>query len=141
MSKADNVALVKRAYKAFGKGDIKGVLRTLSADIEWDSPAVEGQTFSGSKRGKKEVEAFFQGLGDHEEVLEFEPQEFIAEGKQVVAILRYRSRVKATGQVAETPLVHVFTIQGGKVTRFFEIFDTAKAERAYRKAAAAAAAG
>jgi hypothetical protein len=48
--------------------------------------------------------------------------------------------VKATGQIAETPLVHVFTIQGGKVTWFFEMFDTAKAERAYRKAAAAAGA-
>jgi ketosteroid isomerase-like protein len=56
----------------------------------------------------------------------------------VVAIIRYRSRVKATGEIAETPLVHVFTIQGGKVTRFFEMFDTAKAERAYRMAAAAA---
>jgi hypothetical protein len=138
MSRADNVALVKRAYKAFGKGDIKGVLRIMADDIEWDSPAVEGQPFSGLKRGKKEVEQFFQGLGEHEEVLEFEPQEFIAEGKQVVAISRFRSRVKATGQIAETPLVHVFTIQGGKVTRFFEMFDTAKAERAYRKAAAAA---
>jgi hypothetical protein len=139
MSKADNVALVKRAYKAFQKGDIKAVLRTMAEDIEWDSPSIEGQPFSGFHRGKKEVEQFFQELGQHEEVLEFEPQEFIAEGKQVVAILRYRSRVKATGETAETPLVHVFTIQGGKVTRFFEMFDTARAERAYRKTAAAAA--
>jgi hypothetical protein len=113
-------------------------LRTLADDVEWDSPAIEGQPFGGLRHGKKEVEEFFRALGEHEEVLEFAPQEFIAEGKQVVAIIRYRSRVKATGEIAETPLVHVFTIQGGKVTRFFEMFDTAKAERAYRKAAAAA---
>lgn len=137
MSKADNVALVKRAYKAFQKGDIKGVLRTMAKDIEYDSPVIEGQPFSGPAHGKKEVEAFFQAFGEHEEVLEFEPQEFIAEGKQVVAIIRYRGRVKATGEIAETPLMHVFTIQDGKVTRLFEMFDTAKAERAYRKAAAA----
>jgi len=138
MCKAANVALVKRAYKAFQKGDIKALLRTTADDIEWDTPVVEGQPFGGLRRGKAEVEEFFRALGEHEEVLEFTPQEFIAEGKQVVAIIRYRSRVKATGEIAETPLVHVFTIQGGKVTRFFEMFDTAKAERAYRMAAAAA---
>jgi hypothetical protein len=138
MSKADNVALVKRAYKAFLKGDIKAVLKTTADDIEWNTPEVEGMPFGGLRRGKAEVEEFFRMLVEHEEVLEFEPQEFIAEGKQVVVIGRYRGRVKATGQIAESPFVQVFTIKAGKIARFFELMDTANAERAYRKASTAA---
>jgi ketosteroid isomerase-like protein len=133
MSKADNVALVKRAYKAFGKGDIKALLKTTADDIEWETPQVKGMPFGGSRRGKGEVEEFFRLLAEHEEVLEFTPQEFIAEGKQVVVIGRFQGRVKATGKVAETPWVHVFKIQKGKITRFFELFDTANAEHAYQK--------
>ena len=139
MSKADNVALVKRAYKAFKKGDIKGILKTTADNIEWETPKVEGQPFGGLRNGKAEVEEFFGLLGEHEEVLEFEPQEFIAEGKQVVVLGRYKARIKSTGQIADSSWVQVFRVQGGKITRFYEIFDTADAERAYRQAAAAGA--
>jgi ketosteroid isomerase-like protein len=133
MSKADNVALVKKAYKAFGKGDIKAVLKTTAEDIEWETPQVEGMPFGGALRGKAAVEDFFRLLVEHEEVLEFSPEEFIAEGKQVAVLGRFRGRVRATGKLVDTPWVQVFTIRGGKITRFFELFDTANAELAYKK--------
>jgi uncharacterized protein len=82
--------------------------------------------------GKSDIAAFFRELAHAEKVQVFEPREFISEGDRVVAIIHYRARVKSTGQVGESDLIHVFTIRGGKIVRCFEMFDTAAALRAYQ---------
>ena len=137
MSGRDSVKLVKRGYEAFQKGDIEALLALLTDDVEWETLAVEGVPWAGARRGKTEVKDFFVVLAEHEDVLAFEPREFIAQGEKVAVVGHYRGRVKATGQVAETPWVQVFTIRDGKLARFFEVFDTASAARAYHAGATA----
>jgi hypothetical protein len=137
MSAQGNISLVKRAYESFQRGDVAAVLGTMAEDVQWESPTVRNVPFSGPRRGKAAMADFFQQLGAQEEVLQFEPREFIAQGDKVVAIINYRARVKSTGQIAETPLVHVFTIKAGKVTGCAEFFDTAAAMQAYSKVATA----
>jgi ketosteroid isomerase-like protein len=137
MSGENSLAVVQGAYQSFQRGDIAAVLNVLADDIEWNSLEVAGTPHRASRRGKASVAEFFRQLGDAEEVQQFDAHEFIADGERVVAVVRYRARVKATGRVLETPLVHIFTVKAGKVTRFLEMYDTAVLERAFERATSA----
>ena len=133
MNEQQNVALVQQAYESFGRGDIQGLLNSLSDQVEWRTPKPEGVPFGGEYRGRDEVGRFFSELSQYEEVTHFEPREFIAQGDRVVALGIYGFKAKATGRKAESEWVHLFTIRNGKVVRFQEFFDTAAALIAHRK--------
>jgi uncharacterized protein len=133
MNEQQNVRLVQQAYEAFGRGDIQGVLGTLSEQVEWRTPKPEGAPFGGDYRGRGEVARFFSEMQQSEEVTRFEPREFIAQGDKVVALGMYASTIRSTGRKAESEWVHVFTFRDGKVVKFQEYFDTAAAVSAYRK--------
>lgn len=137
MAEQNAVAIVQRAYEAFQRGDIQAVLDSMADNIEWESPAVTGVPFGGRRVGKSAVAEFFRLLAESEDIQLFEPREFIAQGERVAVLGRYRARVKSTGRTAETPWVHAFTVRNGKVTQFFELYDTAVAERAYQQTASA----
>jgi ketosteroid isomerase-like protein len=137
MGTQDATAVVKEAYAAFGRGDMDGLLAMLTDDITWETPKVEGAPYGGRTVGKSGVAEFFRKMAEAEEILAFEPREFIAQGNRVVAIGRFKGRVRATGREAESTFVHVFTIEGGKCSSFLELFDTAVVMRAYQRAASA----
>jgi ketosteroid isomerase-like protein len=137
MSDQNSLAVVQGAYQSFQRGDIPAVLEALSDDIQWDTPKVVGAPFGGPYSGRAAVAEFFGELTAAENVEVFEPREFITEGERVAAIVAYRARVKATGRLNETTLVHIFTVRAGKVTRFLELYDTAAVERAYQQVASA----
>ena len=136
MSEHEPVATVQRAYDAFSRGDLQAVSNSMAGDVQWETPDIPGASFGGKRQGKEAVGRFFVELLDAEEMLLFEPREFIAQGNRVVVIGQYRGRVKATGRIAESVFVQIFTVTNGLITNFFEMFDTAKAERAYQHAVA-----
>jgi ketosteroid isomerase-like protein len=141
MSEQENVRTVREAYSSFQNGDIDGVLRVLADDVEWITPGPpELMPVAGKRRGRQEVAEFFSTLNEQEDVESFEIQEYIAQGDKVVALIKYRGRVKATGRTVEADLVHVFTFDRGKVKRFREYFDTAAVLDAYQTPKAAKAA-
>jgi ketosteroid isomerase-like protein len=138
MSEQDNIRIIKDAYDAFKRGDIPGLLNMLTDDVEWITPGPKDiMPVAGHRRGRDGVAEFFAALSSQENVEVFEPEEYIAQGDKVVAIIRYRGRVKATGRTAETPLVHVFDLTNGKVSRFREFCDTAAILPAFTSAQAA----
>lgn len=138
MSEQDNVRLVQDAYDAFKRGDIQGLLNLLTDDVEWITPGPSDiMPAAGNRRGHEGVAEFFSILSGQEDVEAFEPQEYIAQDDKVVAISKYRGRVKATGRTAEAELIHVFDIKDGKVKRFREYFDTAAVLPAFISAQAA----
>ena len=63
-------------------------------------------------------------MGEVQDVVEFEPQEFIAQADKVVVLGRFTMRVKATGRASRSAWVHVWTIEGGKVAYVREYVDT-----------------
>jgi ketosteroid isomerase-like protein len=115
---SDALAVVQAAYEAFGKGDVPGVLATLDPAVEWHAPATlpQGGTFSGPE----EVGTFFQGIGGAWDPLavEVEAMGELAPGT-VVAIVNGSGTLRGGGS-ASYGAVHVFTVAGGKVTRFRE---------------------
>lgn len=131
MSEKENTQLVMQAYDKFKNGDIPGLMNLFSEDIEWILDRVENVPFSGARHGRAEVGQFFSALDESQHPLQFEPQEYIAQGDKVVALGHYTWTVKQTDRVFESDWAEVFTVRDGKITRFREYADTAAVDRAY----------
>lgn len=130
--------LVMQAYQHYKDHDIKGVLALTDDKVEWIGPESDYIPFAGNHHGKDQVAQFFHKLELAQDVIKFEPQNFIAEGDKVAVTGIATWRVKATGQTYDSPWVHVFTIRDGKIARFEQHTHTAAAEAAYRPAQGAA---
>jgi uncharacterized protein len=129
-----NKEIVRQAYENFKSGNIESLLGQLSDTVEWQLAEIENVPFAGKRSGREEVGQFFSLLAEDQEVLQFEPQEFVAEGEKVVALGQYSWRVKSTGREYGGQWAHVFTIRDGKITGFNEYMDTAAAAAAHQKA-------
>ena len=132
MSEQDNVAVVRRAYEDFKGGDIKGILDSLTDDVDWRLPEIEGASFSGARKGRESVGGFFSQLAESQETVSFEPREFVAQGDKVVALGTYRWRVKKNGREYGGDWAHIFTVRDGKIAGFHEYMDTAAAADAFK---------
>jgi len=137
MSEQDNIAVAQQAYNNFKTGNISGLLDLLSDDITWQLPEVKNVPFGGRRTGRAAVGEFFALVAGNQDVIEFEPREFVAQGDKVVSLGDYKWRVKATTREFGCDFVHIFTVRNGKVTDFREHFDTAVVAAAYQKAMSA----
>ena len=133
MSEQQNQRIVQQVYESFQTGNIAAVLDALAEDVEWRTPHVEGAPYTAECNGRQEVAQFFASLDEAEEVQQFEPTEYIAQGDKVVALGKYAGKVKATGRGFQVEWVHIHTLQDGKIVKFKEIYDTAGAASAYQK--------
>src|ERR1044071_3444414 len=125
MSEQDNAEVVKRAYENFKTGDIDALLGQMSEEVDWRLPEIQGAPFAGARKGRGEVSEFFSSLADAQDVVSFEPREFVALGT-------YNWRVKQTGREYGGDWAHVFTVRDGRITGFHEYMDSAQAEAAFR---------
>ncbi len=132
MSDQDNVEVVRHAYENFKTGDVGALLEQVSEDVDWRLPEIEGAPFAGARRGRGQVSEFFTSLADSQDVVSFEPREFVAQGDKVVALGSYVWRVKSNGREYGGEWAHVFTIRAGNIVGFNEYMDSARAEAAYR---------
>lgn len=130
---APNVALVKGLYAAFGKGDIAAIVATMAPDVDWVvvGRASDVPTF-GPRKGPAAVQEFFGLVGSNYTFSEFAPKEFYPVGDKVFVLGHYTMTIKKTGKPAESDWVHIFTFADGKVSRFREFLDTARAAEAFR---------
>ncbi|RJF92183.1 nuclear transport factor 2 family protein [Noviherbaspirillum saxi] len=131
MNSQESKQLAMLGYQKFQSGDIQGLLDLYTEDIEWVGLETENIPFSGTYRGKAGVAEFFRVLDEAQQVIRFEPQDFIADGDKVAVTGQATWLVRSTGQTYESPWVHIFTMQDGKVKRFHHFNDTAAATAAY----------
>jgi len=134
MSERNNTAIAQQAYDNFKKGDIQALLNLMSDDIIWELPEIEDVPIAGSRSGRDAVGEFFAMVARDQDLIVFEPREFVADGDKVVALGHYQWRVRDTDREFATDFVHVFTIRNGKIVAFREHFDTAAVASAYQKA-------
>ena len=66
-----------------------------------------------------------------QDVVEFEPEEFIAKREKVVVLGHFTMRVKATGKLSHSQWVHVWKVDEGKISYMREYVDTLAVSRAY----------
>lgn len=117
----DNVELVQRAYEAFGRGDIPGVMAVFAPDITWKVPTVVPH--GGRAKGQEEVGRFFERLVSMWEDFGLDFKDFVASGDRVCVIGRATGRFN--GAQTGYGFVHCWTIQDGVCTDFDEYVDPA----------------
>jgi ketosteroid isomerase-like protein len=122
---SDAMDVVKAAYSAFAQGDIPGILELIPDVVDWRVVGPPSLPYATTCRTRAEVQRFFEDLRAAEEVTQFEPREFIDAGDKIVVIGFVAVVMKATGKAFESEWVHIFTVEGGRVSRWLEFFDTA----------------
>jgi hypothetical protein len=137
MNEQENIALVKKLYEAFARGDIQVILDHVTEDIEWSNPGPSSIPYSGDRTGPAQVRQFFEALATTQEAVNLSMDRFIAQGDTVAALGNYSGKVTATGKSFASRVGHFFTIRGGKVASWIGLGDTAALAEAYTGASAA----
>ena len=127
----ENVAVIKGMYKAFGEGDVAGVLGRMSPDIVWHEaenfPYADRNPYRGPQAVAEGVFARCVGEWNGFAVM---MDDFIDGGDRVVALGRYKGENKSTGRHMNPQAVHVWTLKGGKIIAFQQYIDTLAVARA-----------
>jgi uncharacterized protein len=118
-----SVEVVKGMYEAFARGDVPAVLGAFAADIEWRES--EGMPQGGVYHGPEAVaQNVFGPLTEDVDAFAVTPEELIASGDSVAAVVRYTGTGKVSGKALDLPVVHVWDIRDGKAARFRQFADT-----------------
>ena len=118
------VEVVQSAYAAFGRGEVSAILSLIADDVEWKFFGSRGLPYTGTFRTKDEIAKWFASIPEVDDILVFEPREFIPAGDKVTVLGWERTQARPSGKVFETEWVHVFTVRDGRVARFWGIYDT-----------------
>jgi ketosteroid isomerase-like protein len=117
--------IVRSTYEAFAQGDVPSVLGAFAPDIEWYE--AEGMPYGGLHRGPDAVaQKVFGPLTEDVENFAVTPQQLIASGDTVAAVVSYTGTGKETGKALNLPVVHVWDVQNGKIARFRQFIDTVR---------------
>jgi ketosteroid isomerase-like protein len=137
-AQVDPKAFAQQFYESFAK-DLHAALDMLSDDIEWilpDSPVdKKGRpeiAWLGRRRGRAQVEEFFQLLGGQVKMFEFTPREFYADGNTVFVVLHERSLCLRTKMVYTLDFVHKLVVKDEKIVSLENYLPTAPIVAAFR---------
>src|SRR5262245_9045027 len=134
MMEQENKRLVQQFYQSQKAGDMESLLNSLARDVQWELPDMENVPFAGKWQGREGVRQVFGKGSAVQDVIEFEPQEYIAQGNKVVVLGQFTMRIKATGRNVSSSWAHVWTVENGQITRFYEYVDTAGVSSAHTAA-------
>jgi uncharacterized protein len=134
VSANDNVKAIQSVYEAFGRGDVAAILDAVTDDVDWASEAAnpKGAPWYGVRHGREAVAAFFEAFGSTMEVEEFTPELFAATDTDVLTVVRFRARSRATGRTVAMDLHHRFTFRDGKIAYYRGTEDTEQTVAALR---------
>ena len=106
-----NIDFIKQFYDAYLKGDRERLLSFMAPDIEWDIPSMPGIPFSGTRHGREQVNEFFRLVGESQQLVRFEPREFMSTCDRVVVVGHNDWTVKSTRAGFGSDWVHIFTLR------------------------------
>lgn len=114
-------------YASIHAGDFDSLFNLIDDDcvIEYQGPSII--PFAGIFTGKEKCKLFFGHVAEDVEIREFCQDEFITEGDKVAVTGHLELVLKITGGIYASDYVHILDIKNGKVVRFRDFQDTAKA--------------
>jgi len=113
----ENVEIVRRGYRAWNAGETDEIVEALSPKVEWRGHSQLPEP--GPVHGREAVGGWIQRLTEAWSELSAEPVEFVDSGDSVVVLVRMAGRGRGSGVEVHGGLdVHVWTLDGGRVTRF-----------------------
>jgi uncharacterized protein len=126
MMSADNVEVVRAAYRAFMKGDLQGLGEYFAEQIEWETP--DSLPLGGAVRGRDSVLANFAQIPQVWSEFSVEPDEYIDAGEHVV--VRGVQRAVGPGGSSQSRYLHLCELRDGKIVRGEYIADSVRSQRA-----------
>jgi uncharacterized protein len=128
---ARNVSILKDAYADWStsKGSSVDHWMSILADrIKFGSIAQGGHgvSYLTAYQSRDELAQYFSGLSRDWEMIEFVPEQFVAQDDRVVMLGRCSWRFKRTGKVVATPKADSWRSADGKAVEYLEFYDTAQ---------------
>ena len=120
---ATPLEVVQAAYAAFGRGDVPAIQALVSEPTEWTFRGPRDLPYSGTFRTRDEIGRWFAAVASVDDVQAFEPREFLVSGDHVTVLGWERTAARPDGRTFETEWVHVFTVRGGAIVRFWGMYD------------------
>jgi ketosteroid isomerase-like protein len=115
-------------YEAFGRGEMPTVLGAMDPKIHWHE--AEGNPYMPSGKAWVGPDAvltnLFAKLGGEWDGFTVHPASYHDAGETVTVEGRYTGRYKATGKSLDAQFCHIWTLAGGKITKFQQYVDTGK---------------
>ncbi len=112
-TETQNIAVIRRGYEAFAKGDIETLKTLFSPNANWH--AVGTGVLPGNYKGAQAILEFFGRLAhETDRTMLVEPQTLAASGDHVFALERITGKRK--GKTQDTKAVLVFKLEKGIVT-------------------------
>ena len=121
MSQAKNIGIARQLLAALGEGQEPGIIATLfSEDVVFEIPGdTSALPWIGRKTGREAVAGFIRDLRVLTEPIKFDVQDILASNDRAVIIGEFATRIKATGNLIESPFAIILTVSGtDEVTRF-----------------------
>jgi ketosteroid isomerase-like protein len=129
MTADTNIKTITQVYEAFGRGDVPAILDAVTDDVDWAAEASSAAApWYGVRAGRDGVAQFFADFGSAMEVEEFTPVSVAANDTDVLTVVRFRARSRATGKTAAMDLHHYFTFRDGKIAYYRGTEDTAQTQ-------------
>jgi ketosteroid isomerase-like protein len=114
----DDLAVVRGAYDAFGRGDLDALIPLLHPEIEWRTTS--SGPFLGTYHG---VDEFRGGMNEWTEPfddLTTAVQEMIDVGEHVLVCHRMRGRGRDSGVEVDLVLWQLVSVRDGKLVRMYD---------------------
>ncbi len=121
---AENLEAGQRIVQAFNDGDVEAVLAEMHPDVEFIPRRAPVQ---GAFHGHEGIREFFADNAESFDVFHVTLEETRDRGDRVVGIGTLRIRGKGSGAEAVVPTAVVLTFAQGKVVRFEEFGERARA--------------
>jgi ketosteroid isomerase-like protein len=115
--------VVEKMFEAFASGNVDRILKTVSEDTVWiyhGTQVIPRDEY----RGKEGARQFFNNILNGTEVIKFQPEQFIVEGKMVVVLGNEHQKVKRSGRELKQKWVQVYTIENNLIVRMEEFATT-----------------
>jgi ketosteroid isomerase-like protein len=121
----ESVEVVRRAFDAYEREGLDGLMRYLDPKIEWITTGafLEAATY----RGHEGVRGYLGAMIDEFDDLRNTPEEFIDAGEQVVVTTRASGRGKLSGAPVELTMASVSLVKDDRIIRIRNYRDKAEA--------------
>lgn len=113
MAEHPNAAIARKAYEAFGKGDIESVFSVIADDAVFHAGGDNALT--GDYKGHAEIQRFFGKLAElASDGMDLEVHDILANDEHVIALVSFTA--KRGDESLDMREVHIWHIADGKMT-------------------------
>ena len=125
----ENTTIARRAYEAFQRDGVDGILPFLDEEIEWRNP--EDSPIAGVWHGRQGVRDWFRQASEAFGVMTFTPDEFReVSDDTILVLLRFGLSGAESGVQMDVPFAHLIHMRAGRVTGLRMYSDQQKALQA-----------